>query len=145
MSCLCTKGWNDFFFIWSSVLVNTSNYMVKEFIGIPNILQYQMFLLRILRTWLVSQQPGSWSSSPPADRTMCCCWALLQHSFVFIVLKPSSPFQVETGGKGFCHENGVRFQFREMRFFVVVVVVVVRFYMKAVLRCRKLILNYIIL
>jgi len=64
---------------------------------------------------------------------------------VFIVLKRSNPFQVETGGKGLCHENGARFQFCEMSSFVVVVVDddddVERFYTKVVVRCRKLIIT----
>jgi len=55
--------------------------------------------------------------------------------------EPSNPFQVETGGMGFCHENGARFQFCKMSSFVVLV----RFYMNAVVRCRKPIFNYIIL
>jgi hypothetical protein len=62
---------------------------------------------------------------------------------VFIVLKRSNPFQVETGGKGFCHENGARFQFREMSSFVAAVVE--RFYTNAVVRCTQQILNYSIL
>jgi hypothetical protein len=59
---------------------------------------------------------------------------------MFIVLKRSNPFQVANGGEGLCHENGARFQFCEMRSFVVVVVVVVveRFYTNAVVRCIKL-------